>query len=131
MYETLLFLHVLSAFVLVTGLVMLTATAVGAPVGLGTYKVANRLTETGATLALIFGIWIVLREDFYDITDGWILGAIGLWVLATALGTMAGRDVSEDGPSPRLVGNRGKVLHWVALAATVGILVLMVWKPGA
>jgi succinate dehydrogenase hydrophobic anchor subunit len=43
---------------------------------------------------------------------------------------MAGRDVSE-GPDPRLESSRGKMLHWLALAATAGILVLMVWKPGA
>ena len=128
MDDTLLFLHILSAFALVTGVVMFSALALGLPLGRGPRVLADRLTEIGATLALVFGIWITLREDIYDITDGWILGAIGLWVVATAAGTMAGRGV-PDVDDPRLEGTP-KALHWVAVVATIGILVLMVWKPG-
>jgi hypothetical protein len=127
-YETLLFLHVLSAFALVAGLVLMSAAAVGAPIGMGPFTLGNRLTEIGATLALIFGVWIAIKEDFYDITDGWIIGAIGLWIVATALGTMAGRAMPEG---EFRVEGRAALLHWAAVAATVGILVLMIWKPGA
>jgi hypothetical protein len=127
-YETLIFLHILSAFALVSGIVIMSALAFGAPIGAGTFTLGNRLTEIGAMLALIFGVWIVLREDFYDITDGWILGAIGLWVLATGLGTMAGKSMPEG---ELVVRGRTAVYHWAAAAALVGILVLMMWKPGA
>jgi hypothetical protein len=127
-YETLLFLHVLSAFALMSGLVIMSALAVGAPIGAGTFALGNRLTEIGATLALIFGVWIALKEDFYDITDGWILGAIGLWVVATAVGTMAGKSMPEG---ELRVEGRTALLHWAGVAAAVGILVLMIWKPGA
>src|SRR3712207_3703250 len=95
MYETLLFLHVLSAFVLMAGVVMVSAMALGAPIGARAVTIGNRMTEIGATAALIFGIWIALREDVYDITDGWILGAIGLWIVATGLVSVAARRVTE------------------------------------
>lgn len=129
MYETLLFVHVLAAFVLMAGIVVFSATVIGAPIGRGPFTLANRLVEIGGTGVLIFGLWIVFREDFYDVTDGWILGAIALWVVATGAGTMAGRGVAEEG-EPHLTGN-ATALHWLAAAATVGILILMVWKPGA
>ena len=128
MYETLLFLHILAAFALVSGIVIMSALALGAPIGSGTFTLGERLTEIGATLALIFGVWIALREEFYDITDGWILGAIGLWVVATGLGIMAGKSMPEG---ELRVAGRTAVFHWAAAAATVGILVLMIWKPGA
>ena len=129
MYETLLFLHVLAAFVLVAGVVTLSAVALGVPVPAGPFAISSRLVEIGGTAVLIFGIWIVLREDFYDITDGWILGAIGLWVASTGLGSMSTRGMREA-TEPRFEG-RAVAMHWLATAAVLGILVLMVWKPGA
>ena len=129
MDDTLLFLHVLSAFALMAGIVTFSALALGAPIGRGPFTLANRLVQIGGTGVLVFGLWITFREDVYDITDGWILGAIGLWILATAAGTMAGSGVPEEG-DPRIEG-RPVAMHWVAAAATIAILVLMVWKPGA
>lgn len=128
MYETLLFLHVLSAFVLMAGVVTMSAMALGASIGAGAVTLGNRMTEIGATGALVFGIWIALREDVYDITDGWILGAIGLWVAATGLGTVAGRRITE-GDDPRFEAGAA-ALHWLGSAAVIGILALMIWKPG-
>ena len=127
-YETLLFLHVLAAFALMAGVVMISAMALGVPIGSRAVFVGNRLIEIGATLAVILGIWIALREDVYDITDGWILGAIGLWIVATALGSTANRRVTEGEP-PRFEPG-APLLHWLATVAVVGILVLMIWKPG-
>lgn len=128
MYETLLFLHVLAAFALMAGIVMFSATAFGVVLGPRQLFVATRLTDVGATLALVFGVWIVLREDAYDITDGWILGALVLWVVAVALGGMTGRAMAAaTDPRPR---GRTAALHWATTAVTVAILVLMIWKPG-
>jgi uncharacterized membrane protein len=127
-YETLLFLHVLAAFALMAGIVMFTGTAFGVELGPRQLFVANRLTDVGATVVLVFGVWIVLREDVYDITDGWILGAIVLWVIAVGLGAMTGRAMAEShGSRPE---GRAAVLHWATTAVTVAILVLMIWKPG-
>lgn len=128
MYDTLLFLHVLAAFALMAGIVMFSATAFGVTLAPGQLFLANRLTDVGATAALVFGVWIAVREDAYDITDGWILGAIVLWVAAVGMGTMTGRAMA-DRPGARLDG-RAAVYHWVTAALTLGILVLMIWKPG-
>jgi hypothetical protein len=129
MDDALIFLHVLSAFILVTGVLTFSAQAVGVPIGSGPFTLANRCVEIGGTGVLAFGLWIVFREDVYDVTDGWILGAIGLWIVATGAGVRAGQGVPEEG-EPRFEGTP-RLMHWVAATATLGILVLMVWKPGA
>ena len=134
MYETLLFLHVLAAFMLVAGIVVLSAFTLGVAVGPGSFTVGNRLVEIGGTGVLLFGLWITFREDLYDITDGWILGAIVLWLVATGAGTMAGRAVAKEteqrGGGEHVITGRAKGLHWLAAVATFVILVLMIWKPG-
>ena len=127
MDETLLFLHVLAAFAMVSGIVILTAAVLRVPVGTGPFALGNRLVEIGATLALVFGVWIVLREDLYGMTDGWILGAIGLWLVTAVIGGLAGRGVPEGTTTYE---GGAKLMHLIALTATIGILVLMVWKPG-
>ena len=126
--DALLTLHVLSAFAMVAGAVIVTAGVLNAPVGVGPFTVGNRLLEIGASLALVFGVWIVLREDVYDITDGWILGAIGLWLVTAVVGGIANNSV-EKGTTR--FESRAAAMHWFAVAATIGILVLMIWKPGA
>ena len=130
MEDTLLFLHVLAAFGMVAGVVILSAMALGAPIGPLAFAVGSRLVEIGATIVIVFGLWIVFREDVYDITDGWIIGAIVLWLVAAGVGSTAGRTVPEGATEPRYQG-RGVPLHWVAAASTLGVLILMVWKPGA
>ena len=126
--DTLLFLHVLAAFAMVSGVVIVTAGVLNVAVGVGPFAFGNRLLEIGATLTLVFGVWIVLRDDAYDITDGWILGAIGLWLVTAVVGGMANNSV-EKGTTR--FERRAATMHWFAVAATIGILVLMVWKPGA
>jgi phosphate/sulfate permease len=127
--DTLLFLHVLSAFLLMSAVVMLSAVALGAPAGTRVVSVGNLLWDVGGLGTLAFGVWIVLREDVYDITDGWILAAIVLWFLATGAGVRARQAVTE-GEEPRYTP-LGARLHWMRAVIVVGFLVLMVWKPGA
>jgi hypothetical protein len=129
MDDTLLFLHILSAFMLMATVVMLSSVAIGAPVGARVVSLGNLLWDVGGLGTLAFGVWIVARNDFYDITDGWILGAIVLWFIATGAGVRARQLVSEgDEPTYTPLGAR---LHWLRAALVVGFLVLMVWKPGA
>ncbi len=131
MYETLLFLHVLSAFMLVGAVTMLTASVLGATLPSLTETVANRMWDVSGAGTIVFGLWIVFREDVYDFTDGWILGAVVLWAIAGVLATLIRRSlaaVETEGagwPAPAVR------LHWVHAAVTVGFLVLMIWKPGA
>ena len=129
MDETLLFLHVLSAFLLMTTVVMLSAVALGAPVGARTASIGNLLWDVGGLGTLVFGVWIVLREDAYDITDGWILAALVLWIVIAGAGARTRTAISE-GDEPRYTP-LGARLHWLRAVLVVVFLILMIWKPGA
>lgn len=126
MYDTLLFLHVLTAFMLGTAAVMSSAIVLAGQWTSRTLWVADRLEDVGATGTLVLGIWLALDVDGYSLTDGWILGAIVLWALAATCTLLARPGFADGG-----VAARSKLLHWVRTALIVGILVLMVWKPGA
>ena len=126
MYDTLLFLHVLTAFMLGAAAVMSSAIALGAPASGRTMFVSDRLEDLGATGTLVLGVWLALYVDGYSLGDGWIVGAIGLWLGAATMTLLARPGFHDDG-----VTDRAKLMHWVRTALIVGILVLMVWKPGA
>jgi len=144
--KTLLFLHVLAAFMLAGAIVILSAPALGAEIGSSAEAVANRIWDIGGAGTIVFGLWLVFRRDEYDVTEAWIIGAIVLWVIAAALAGMIRKRIREAregaaagapevttapapaGPDPWPA--QAVRLHWVHAALTVGILVLMVWKPG-
>jgi hypothetical protein len=124
-YDWLLFLHLLAAFLLAVTVVTYTAVALGAPATGRTLFVADRCWDVGGLGTLILGIWLALHLDEYGFFDGWILGAIGLWVIATGLGDTVRRRLAE--------GQTAAVttMHWLRTLTVLGLLVLMIWKPGA
>jgi hypothetical protein len=143
-YDWLLFLHVLLAFSLVVTVVMFTAFALGAPLTKTSFAVANAFWGLGAIGSLVFGIALVFDVDGYGFLDGWILGAIVLWAIATELGrraqleltpiaeggaesTVSGADVAETAISAR----RAAMWHWLRALTVLALLVLMIYKPGA
>ena len=127
MDDALLFLHVLSAFLLMATVVLYGAVALGAPLPARGAFVADRLWDVGGLGTLAFGLWIVGREDAYEIGDGWIVGALVLWFVVTGVG-QAARGGLEPAVGP---SRRGIALHWLRALLIVGFLVLMIWKPGA
>jgi hypothetical protein len=135
--DWLLALHVLSAFTVVASMVVLWAliyaTRPAAPIltGEGPERLgafAGPLVGAGMGLVLVFGIWLALKIDGYDLLDGWILGALVLWLFAGWAGDKAGRAFREDPVANRAAGVR---FHALSSVAIVLILILMVWKPGA
>jgi uncharacterized membrane protein len=98
----------------------------------------------GVAGTLVFGIWL-WHEQGYGIGTAWIWGALALWVIANALGGAGGRhqeharelaeklaaegDVSNDELKAILADPKGAALSYGAGLATLGILVLMTWKP--
>jgi hypothetical protein len=124
-YDWLLFLHLLAAFLLAVTVVSYTAVALGAATTGRTLFVADRCWDVGGLGTLVLGIWLALYLDEYDFFDGWILGAIALWLVATGLGIRA-RIGAEDVPV-----ERAPLMHWLRTLAVLGLLVLMIWKPGA
>jgi hypothetical protein len=132
MYDTLLFLHVLAAFFLGAGVVIYSAFVFGSPVNRPTRLIAEILWGIGGLGTLALGIWLALYVDGYEIWDGWIIGAIVLWLLATGAGqqtSMAFQPTGDD--SPIRVNQRVVLAHWVRTLLVVALLVTMVWKPGA
>ncbi len=86
MYDWLLFLHLLAAFLLAVTAVTYSAVAFGALAGGRTLFVADRCWDVGGLGTLVLGVWLALYLDQYEIWDGWIIGAIVLWLVATGLG---------------------------------------------
>lgn len=125
MYDWLLFLHLISAFLLGVTVVVYSAVAFGATTNGRTMFMADRCWDVGGLGTLVLGIWLALHLDQYDFFDGWILGAIGLWLVATGLGQSVIRR--------RAAGQTAAIdtMHWLRTLAVIGLLVLMVWKPGA
>jgi hypothetical protein len=124
-YHTLLFFHLIAAFLLAVTVVTYTAVALGATTGGRTLFVADRCWDVGGLGTLVLGIWLALDLDEYDFFDGWILGAIALWFVATGLGQSIQRRVAGDATADIAV------MHWLRTLTVLGLLVLMIWKPGA
>jgi uncharacterized membrane protein len=153
-YEWLLFLHVTGAFLFLGATLAALVLNVAALLRERPSEIAFlfRLVARasfafgGLLLVLVFGLWLVPEAD-YDWSDGWIVWALVLFVLANALGGIGGvrarpvRALAEqlaaqgDQPSAelrRLVRAPSlMVLNFGAAALSLAILVLMIWKPGA
>jgi hypothetical protein len=125
-YDTLLFLHLLAAFMVVITAVTYSAVALGADTGGRSLTVANICWDVGGLGTLILGVWLALDVDDYEVWDGWILGAIVVWAFATEAGRRARVEFASEGGA-----GRASLMHWLRTALVIALLVLMVWKPGA
>jgi uncharacterized membrane protein len=146
-------LHVTGAFFLVSGSVaagVLNVLAARAErpsetaLLLGLIRIAVIAIGIGAAGTLIFGIWL-WHEQGYGIGTFWIWASLVLWVIANALGGIGGKhqertrklaeqlaaagDTKSEELRALLRDPRGNALSWLAGAATLAILVLMIWKP--
>jgi hypothetical protein len=143
-YDWLLFLHVAGGFVLGMSLVTYWgAVAIalmpqsGDPARLAeaVSRPANFVVGAGAFVALVFGIWLAIYRDEYQVWDGWILGSLVLWVVAVSAGGAAGRSYAQAAeradPEAAALRRRGLLLHTTASLAFLAILVMMIFKPGA
>ena len=153
MTDALLFLHLLSAFVFVSGAVtagvlQITAMRRERPseiaLLLRVTRVAVLLVVVGALATLAFGLALVGHEGI-GYGTGWVSASIALWVAAIALGGARGRTArharylaerlatADDRPNDELralVAHRPSLLlSYASTAAVFAILVLMVWKP--
>jgi hypothetical protein len=133
-YHTLLFLHVLAAFALVANVVVFSAFALGLTTDSRVLSVGNVLWAVGGLGTLVFGVWLALYVQGYEIWDGWIIAAIVLWAIGTELGrraqvgytaTPAGEaSVSDD-------ARQAALMHWLRSLVVLALLVVMIYKPGA
>src|SRR5262245_49724758 len=109
---------------------MLSAYVLGAPMGSVGFRIADVSWNVSGAGLLIFGIWLALYVDAYEIWDGWILGALGLFIAASAFGAWARTGIVETmGGAGESSMRRVAAWHWLRTLALVGILALMIWKP--
>ena len=157
-YDWLLFFHVASAFALVAAFVVFWIIAVAGrnvdrPIeSLRLFRVAkpaNVLVAVGTVGTLVFGIWLAIDSDAYQVWDGWVLLAIALWVIAAGTGQRGGQTYAKgqklaeqlaaggraEEPSADLrtllQDRRAMWLNIVSSAAVLALLVIMIYKPGA
>ena len=132
LYDWLLFLHVAAAFALVAGLAsfgVLVLGGGGPAMRRALAPPAIALWNAGGVLVLVLGLGLAIDVDAYQPWDGWILGAIVLWLVAFGAGDPLTRDLRD--PSAGLAPERARLLFAVAAVATLLLLVDMVFKPGA
>jgi uncharacterized membrane protein len=148
-------LHVTAAFFLVGGSVaagILNALAVRAERPSETayllrlVRVTLPIIGLGVAGTLIFGVWL-WHDLHYGLDASWIWASLVLWAIANGLGGLGGRhqersrelaerlaatgDTSSAELRALLRDPKGNALSWLAGLATLGILVLMFWKPGS
>jgi len=155
--DWLLALHVLSAFAWIAAMVLYTVViATGWRLTVPSdvvrvfrvSRVGDALIAIGMLGTIIFGIWLALDVDGYEIWDGWIIAALILWLVAAALGGQVGKvyngardrakalvDGGRDAPSSELSAmlrsQHGVVLHGLMILVVLVLLVVMIYKPGA
>ena len=136
MYDFLLFSHVLSAFLLLAMVVMYSAFALGGPAPGRAVTLAQILDGVGGIGTLVFGVWLALYIDGYELWDGWIIAALILWASAAetgrrshaALQTAGSGDVAT---APATVDPAMVRWHVIRTALIVVLLADMIFKPGA
>ena len=129
MYDFLLFVHVLSAFALGAMVVMYSSFAFGGAAPGGAVTTAQILDGVGGAGTLIFGVWLALYVDGYEIWDGWIIVAIVLWAAAAETGRRSHAALTSTGTA---IADEAMVRwHWIRALLIVLLLADMIWKPGA
>ncbi len=155
-YETLLFLHLVSAFLLVGGAGISTAASIAATKTANTTLLASYsglasraeyyVTVPGAIGAIVFGTW--LAEDGNWDYEGWLIAAYILFVIALGIGSgilgrhgrrvalkakeLVGKGVTEseelrqEAAAPLM-----SILGMIEIAIVIALIYLMVAKPGA
>lgn len=156
-YDWLLFLHLLAAFSVVAAEVLFSFMVLGSrnldvPSDVARIFRLSRfgevLVNAGAIGVLVFGIWLAIDVDEYQIWDGWIIAALVLWALFAEVGRRLGKiyNVARDRaralvaenrnePSPELNAilrsQTGLVLHAASVVIVLLFFVDMIYKPGA
>jgi hypothetical protein len=137
LFDWLLFLHVLSAFLAVGSLTALWALVLSSRGAEPTMspdsamrfgRTAGIVVGVGMMGAIIFGIWLAIDVDGYELWDPWILASIVIWAISGWAGGQAGKAFAGDAVGGRQAGIRYQAINSVVLFV---ILLLMIWKPGA
>jgi uncharacterized membrane protein len=155
--DWILALHVLSAFAFIGALVLFWILVVAVrrtdlpdvTVGMGPVaRIGTVATGIGAIGTIVFGVWLAISKDEYQVWDGWVIGALVLWAISMETGRRTGveytnamkkaeelRASGQTGPSAELWAmNRtptGVLMQTATSVLALLILIDMIWKPGA
>jgi hypothetical protein len=155
--DWILALHVLSAFALAGAIVLFWILVVALrrtdlpeeTAGINRIAQAGTVAIAAGTLGtLVFGVWLAISLDAYQLWDFWVIAALVLWAIATETGRRAGVEyqragdrarelqaAGSTGPSAELAAlnqsSTGLLMHTVSTVAVALILIDMIWKPGA
>ena len=110
-------------------------------------RVATVLVIVGSLGTIVFGVWLAISKDPYNLWDFWVIAAIVLWALTAYVGQQAGNiygNVAMEAErlakagtptSPAVAETFGQSrAFWFHVAATVLVILIlidMIWKPGA
>jgi uncharacterized membrane protein len=153
--QWLLMLHIAAAFCLVAGstaVAILNVLSIRAERPSETALMLRLIHNTlpvifaGVIGTLVFGIWL-WHDLGFSFGSGWIWAALVFWALASALGGRGGRhqgrarelaerlaaagDTTTDELRALLRDPKGLAYSYGAGVATLAVLVVMIWKPGA
>ncbi len=104
--DWILALHLLSAFALIGALVIFWIMIVALWNTDSTTRVASLMTVSrvgtvmiaaGSIGTIVFGIWLAISLDAFQVWDGWVIAAIVLWAIAAEVGRRAGEGYGEAG----------------------------------
>ena len=154
--DWILALHLLSAFALVGALVVFWTMIVALWNTDSTTRVASLMTVSkvgtvmiaaGSIGTIVFGVWLAISMDAYQVWDGWVIAAIVLWAIAAEVGRRSGEGYGEAGaeaeklaaagtPTSALVAetfgaSRPFWFHTASSVLFLLVLIDMIWKPGA
>ena len=154
--DWILALHLLAAFALVGALVIFWLMIVALWNTDSTTRVASLMTVSkvgtimvaaGSVGTIVFGVWLAISLDAYQVWDGWVIAAIVLWAIAAEVGRRAGEGYGAAGieagklaaagtPTSPLVAetfgaSRPFWFHTVSSVLFLLVLIDMIWKPGA
>jgi hypothetical protein len=133
-------LYVLSAFLLVGAMTtfwaLVVATRPNAPMltqdAAGVIaRPTNVVVIAGTVGTLIFGIWLAIDHDDYQVWDGWILAALVGWAISGWLGDQSGKAFTRAMDGSLEHRRRGLLFHTASSVVVLVVLVLMIFKPGA
>lgn len=154
--DWILALHLLSAFALVGAMVLFSILIVALWRSDSPARIASTmpLARLGGVLVMVgmggtvvFGVWLAISLDAYQVWDGWVIAALVLWAIGGAVGQQSGEAYNSAGQLAEKLAAEGRAssrelaetfgpsrafwLHVATFAAVVLILVDMIWKPGA
>jgi uncharacterized membrane protein len=110
-------------------------------------RVGTVLVGVGFAGTIVFGVWLAISLDRYELWDGWIIAALVLWAIGGFTGQKSGEGYAAGGQraaeltaqgtttSPELAeafgATRAFWLHNATLVVVLLVVIDMIWKPGA